>query len=65
MVAPATAVLTEAYLQHMEHKQLYPILIKYQIIGYFRYIGILIMYNQKKNTDETFAEFNKQRTSKF
>lgn len=63
VVSPTTAILTEAFLQYMEHKQLYPILMKYQIIGYFRYINILIMYNQKKiNTDETMAEFIKQRT---
>jgi hypothetical protein len=65
MDAPTSAILAEAYLQHMEHKQLYPILIKLQIIGYFRYVDdILIICNQKKtNIDETLAEFNKQRTN--
>lgn len=64
MVSPTSAMLTEAYLQHMQHKQLYPIVMKYQIIGYFRYINILIMYNQKKiNIDETMAKFSKQRTN--
>jgi hypothetical protein len=58
-------LLAEVYIQHMGHKQLYPILIKYQIIGYFRYIDdILIIYNQNKtNIDETLVEFNKQRTN--
>jgi hypothetical protein len=50
MGAPTSAILAEAYLQHKEHKQLYPILKKYQIIGYLRYVDdILIIYNKKKN----------------
>jgi hypothetical protein len=58
-------MLAEVYFQHIEHKQLYPILIKYQIIGYLRYTDdILIIYNQNKtNTCETLIEFNKQGTN--
>jgi hypothetical protein len=33
MGAPTPAILAETYSQHTEHKQIYPILIKYQIIG--------------------------------
>jgi hypothetical protein len=63
--APTYAILAEVYIQHMGHKQLYSILMNYQIIGYFRYIDdILIIYNQnKRNIDETSAEFSKQRTN--
>jgi hypothetical protein len=66
MGAPTSTILAEVYIQHMEHKQLYPILRKHQIIGYFRYIDdILILYNQNKaNIDEILTEFNKQKTSK-
>jgi hypothetical protein len=35
MGAPTSAVLTKTYIQRMEHKQVYPVSIKYQIIGYF------------------------------
>jgi hypothetical protein len=65
MGAPTSAILAEAYIQYMDHKQLFPILIIYQIIGYFRYVDdIFIIYNQKKtNKDETLAEFNKRRTN--
>jgi hypothetical protein len=53
------------YIQYMKHKELYPILKKHQIIGYFRYLDdILIIYNRKKtNIDETLTEFSKQTTS--
>jgi hypothetical protein len=34
MGAP-TSALAEAYIQYMEHKQTYPILIKHQLIKYF------------------------------
>jgi hypothetical protein len=49
----------------MEHKQLYPILWKHQIIRYFRYVDdILIIYDKNKtNIDETLTEFNKEKTS--
>jgi hypothetical protein len=46
MGASTSAILAETYIQHVEHKQIYPILIKQQITGYFRYIDdILIIYN--------------------
>jgi hypothetical protein len=51
MGAPTSAILAEVYIQHMEHKQLYPILTRHQIMGYFRYVDdILIIYNQNKKT---------------
>jgi hypothetical protein len=47
----------------MEHKQMYPILIKHKIIGYFRYVDdITLIYDQRKaNIDETLAKFKKQQ----
>jgi hypothetical protein len=43
----------------------YPSLIKYQIIGYFRYVNdIFIIYDQRKtNRDKTLTEFNKQQAN--
>jgi hypothetical protein len=49
MGAPTSAILAETYIQHMEHKHLYQILLKHKIAGYFRYVeDILIVYNQKQ-----------------
>jgi hypothetical protein len=47
----------------LEHKQIYAILTKHQIIGYFRYADdILIIYDQIiANTEETVREFNEQQ----
>jgi hypothetical protein len=46
MGAPTLAILAEVYIQYMEHKQLYPIWRKYQIIGYFKYVdNIFIIYD--------------------
>jgi hypothetical protein len=51
MSAPTSSVLAETYVQHMEHKQIYPVLIKQQIIAYFRYVDdILIIYDRTKQT---------------
>jgi len=48
MGAPSSAVLSEIYLQHLEHSRIADILIKYNVIGYFRYVDdILIIYNEK------------------
>jgi hypothetical protein len=65
MGAPTSAILAETYIQYMEHKQIYPILMKYEIIEYIRYVAdILIIHNQKKtHIDETLAEFSKQQTN--
>jgi hypothetical protein len=62
MGAQTSAMLAETYIRHMEHKQLYQILLKHKITGYFRYVDdILIVYNQQQtNIDKTIIEFNKQ-----
>jgi hypothetical protein len=68
MGAPTSAVLPETYIRHMEHTQIYPILVKQQIIGYFRYVDdILLIYDQNKtNIEQILNEFNKlQPTIKF
>jgi hypothetical protein len=63
MGTPTSTILAEVYIQHMEQKQLYPILKKEQIIGYFRYKdNSLIIYNQNK-PNKILTEFNKQNTS--
>jgi hypothetical protein len=58
---PTLSILAETYIQHMEHTQTYPILIKQPIIAYFRYVvDILIIYDQNKTSiDHTLNEFNK------
>jgi hypothetical protein len=46
----------------MEHKQIYPVLIKQQIISYFRYVDIV--YDQSKaNIEQTLNEFSKPQHS--
>jgi hypothetical protein len=46
---------------HLEHNQVYNLLIKHQIIGYFRYVDdILIIYDKNKtHIDIIMTEFNK------
>jgi hypothetical protein len=46
MGAPTSAILSEIYLQHVEHTKIINILTQNNILGYFRYIDdILISYN--------------------
>jgi hypothetical protein len=42
MGAPPSAILAEAYIQNMEHKQIYPVLLNHKIIGYFRYVDDIL-----------------------
>jgi hypothetical protein len=57
MDAPTCSMLVEVlvYIQYMEHKQLHPILLKHQIIGYCSCVDyIFVICNQKKaNIDES------------
>jgi hypothetical protein len=47
--AATSAILAEVYIPTMEHKQIYQILIKHQLIGYFGYVDdILIICDQRK-----------------
>jgi hypothetical protein len=57
MGAPTSAMLAETFIEHMEHKYIYPILNTQQIIAYYRYVDILIIYNKKKtNIEETLKD---------
>jgi hypothetical protein len=54
MGAPTPAIIAETFLQNLEHNQIYNILTKYIIIGYFRYVdGILIIYDINKTHIDT------------
>lgn len=60
MGAPTSSVLSEIYLQFMEHTQFYTTLILNNVLGYFRYGNdILIIYNESStNTDTLLDCFN-------
>ena len=57
MGAPTLSTFSEIYLQHIEYTAIYDILVKHHIVGYFRYVGdILIVYN--KTTTNIYDLFN-------
>ena len=57
MGAPTSSVFSEISLQHIENTAIYDIVIKYHIVGYFRYVDdILIVYN--KTTTNIYDVFN-------
>jgi len=60
MGAPTSPILSEIYLQYMEHSHLYTILTENKILGYFRYVDdILIMYNEEDTDIERILnQFN-------
>ena len=60
MGAPTSAILSEVFLQNLEHMLITDILKKHHIIDYYRYVDdILIVYNtQKTNIIDTLNEFN-------
>jgi hypothetical protein len=60
MGAPTSAVLTETFIQCLEHTQIYRIWNEHQIIDYYRYVNdIIIIYNEQyTNIDNTLLECN-------
>jgi hypothetical protein len=60
MGASTSAIIAETYLQNLEHNQIYNLLTKHKIIGYFRYVDdILIVCNKNKtHSDTMITEFN-------
>jgi hypothetical protein len=59
--APTSAILTETFMQYLEHTTIVDILMKYQIIDYYRYVDdILIIYiAQTTNISNALNEFNR------
>jgi hypothetical protein len=60
MGAPTSAILSEIYLQHMEHNNIWSILLKHNITGYFRYVDdILLIYNNDiTEINQVLNDFN-------
>jgi hypothetical protein len=60
MGAPTSAILSQIFLQHLEHKDTLSILSKHHLDSYNRYVDdILIIYNNTRtNTEEVLVEFN-------
>jgi nucleoside-specific outer membrane channel protein Tsx len=60
MGTPTSAILTETFMQYLEHTIIVDILKKYQIIDYYRYVDdILIICNaETTNINNTLDEFN-------
>src|SRR5215475_5775315 len=60
MGAPSSSILSEVYLQYIEHTAIYDVLLRNQILGYFRYVDdILIVYSHDKtNINEVLKNFN-------
>jgi len=49
MGAPTSSILSEVFLQHLEHNRICKILVENDIVAYFRYVDdILIIYNAHK-----------------
>jgi hypothetical protein len=60
MGAPPSVILSETYLQYIEHAHIYNILQKHNIVSYHRYVDdILIIHDSTKtNINNTLDEFN-------
>ena len=60
MGGPTSSILSEMYLQYIEHTEIYNILQQHNTIGYFRYVDdILIEYNDKDtNIQNVLKLFN-------
>jgi hypothetical protein len=66
MGAPPSAIVAEAFIQHLQHTRMVDILKKSQIIDCHRYVNdILIIYNTRTtNINNTLEEFNKIHSGK-
>ena len=61
MGAPSSAVLSEVYLQHLEHTEIIKIITQHNILGYFRYVDDILMSYDENSTDmhEVHTAYNK------
>jgi hypothetical protein len=61
MEAPTSSILSEIYLQYIEHNKTLEILTNHNILGYFRYVDdILIAFNNDlTDIQEVFNSFNR------
>ena len=59
--APSSAVLSEVYLQHLEHTEIIKIITQHNILGYFRHVDDILMVYDENSTDihEVHTAFNK------
>jgi hypothetical protein len=51
MGAPTSSILSEIFLQYMEHTKLVDILTQHQILGYFRYVDDVLLVHDATLTD--------------
>jgi predicted transport protein len=60
MGAPSSAVLSEVYLQHLEHTEIIKIITQHNILGHFRYVDDILMIYDENSTDihEVYIAFN-------
>jgi len=59
MGAPTSSILSEIYLQYVEHTAIDEVLIRSNILGYFRYVDILVAYNDSiTDIEEVLSSFN-------
>jgi hypothetical protein len=60
MGAPTSSILSEIFLQYIEHNLIVNILIKHNIIGYFGYVGDILSVYNKENTkiNQILDDFN-------
>jgi predicted cupin superfamily sugar epimerase len=68
MGAPTSAILSEIYLQYIEHTYIYHTLQKHNITSYHRYVDDILItyYSTKTNINNTLEEFNNiNKTLKF
>ena len=59
--APSSAILSELYLQYIEHTIIYDTLTKHNILGYFRYVDDVLLAYDNTVTDihDVLQDFNK------
>jgi hypothetical protein len=53
MGAPSSSIFSEIYIQYIEHKTIYGILLKYIILGYFCYVDDILRICDTSQTDIT------------
>jgi hypothetical protein len=61
MEAPTSSVLSEKYLQYLEHTAIFDIRLQHKITGYYRYVDDILLTYDTRHTDahEVLNQFNK------
>jgi hypothetical protein len=57
MGAPTSCILSEVYLQNLEHNRIFKIVMEHKIVAYFRYVDDILIVCDRNRTNMSHVVF--------